>query len=101
MTPLGQDAWSSSPGLGLAFVSLTIGAVTGIPRRQAGLASGLINSSQQIGGALGLAGVVGPFLQPADSTHRHAPGRISPIPTRPRGSCPGRCPASPAIPVSS
>lgn len=42
-------------GLGLAFVSLTIGAVTGIPRPQAGLASGLINSSQQIGGALGLA----------------------------------------------
>ena len=42
-------------GLGLAFVSLTIGAVSGVPGSQAGLASGLINSSQQIGGALGLA----------------------------------------------
>ena len=42
-------------GLGLAFVSLTIGAVSGVPGPQAGLASGLINSSQQIGGALGLA----------------------------------------------
>jgi hypothetical protein len=36
-------------------VSLTIGAVSGVPALQAGLASGLINSSQQIGGALGLA----------------------------------------------
>ncbi len=42
-------------GLGLAFVSLTIGAVTGTAGREAGLASGLISSSQQVGGALGLA----------------------------------------------
>ena len=42
-------------GLGLAFVALTIGSMTGTAPQQAGLASGLINSSQQIGGALGLA----------------------------------------------
>jgi EmrB/QacA subfamily drug resistance transporter len=42
-------------GLGFAFVSVTIAAVTGIEPRQAGLASGLINTSQQVGGALGLA----------------------------------------------
>jgi EmrB/QacA subfamily drug resistance transporter len=42
-------------GLGLAFVALTIGSMTGTAPRQAGLASGLINSSQQIGGSLGLA----------------------------------------------
>ena len=42
-------------GLGFAFVSVTIGAVTGTEPRQAGLASGLINTSQQVGGALGLA----------------------------------------------
>jgi MFS family permease len=42
-------------GLGLAFVSVTIAAVTGIEPREAGLASGLINTSQQVGGALGLA----------------------------------------------
>jgi MFS family permease len=42
-------------GLGLAFVPLTIGAVTGVSERRYGLASGLINTSQQIGGALGLA----------------------------------------------
>jgi MFS family permease len=42
-------------GLGLAFVPITIAAVAGIQEREAGLASGLINTSQQIGGALGLA----------------------------------------------
>ncbi len=42
-------------GLGLAFVPVTIAAVTGIQPREAGLASGLINTSQQVGGALGLA----------------------------------------------
>ena len=42
-------------GLGLAFVPVTIAAVTGIRPSEAGLASGLINTSQQVGGALGLA----------------------------------------------
>ncbi len=42
-------------GLGLAFVPVTIAAVTGTKPREAGLASGLINTSQQVGGALGLA----------------------------------------------
>jgi EmrB/QacA subfamily drug resistance transporter len=42
-------------GLGPAFVALTIGSVTGTAPREAGLASGLINSSQQVGGAFGLA----------------------------------------------
>jgi len=42
-------------GLGLAFVPVTIGAVTGTRDDEAGLASGLINTAQQVGGALGLA----------------------------------------------
>jgi EmrB/QacA subfamily drug resistance transporter len=42
-------------GLGLAFVSMTVAAVSGVETHEAGLASGLINTSQQIGGALGLA----------------------------------------------
>jgi len=42
-------------GLGFSFVSVTIGAVTGTKPHEAGLASGLINTSQQVGGALGLA----------------------------------------------
>jgi EmrB/QacA subfamily drug resistance transporter len=42
-------------GLGFSFVPVTIAAVTGTEPREAGLASGLINTSQQVGGALGLA----------------------------------------------
>ncbi len=42
-------------GLGFAFVPQTIAAVSGVAEREAGLASGLINTSQQVGGALGLA----------------------------------------------
>ncbi|HEV2982306.1 MAG TPA: MFS transporter [Solirubrobacteraceae bacterium] len=42
-------------GLGFGFVTSTIAAVSGVKDRDQGLASGLINTSQQIGGALGLA----------------------------------------------
>ncbi len=42
-------------GLGFSFVTTTIAAVSGVDESEAGLASGLINTSQQIGGALGLA----------------------------------------------
>ena len=42
-------------GMGLSLVSGTIGAVHGVPSRQSGLASGLLNTSRLMGGALGLA----------------------------------------------
>lgn len=42
-------------GLGFSFVPLTIIAVAGVTHHEAGLASGLINTAQQVGGALGLA----------------------------------------------
>jgi EmrB/QacA subfamily drug resistance transporter len=42
-------------GLGFGFVTSTIAAVSGVEEREQGLASGLINTSQQIGAALGLA----------------------------------------------
>ncbi|MGO9899601.1 MAG: MFS transporter [Solirubrobacteraceae bacterium] len=45
----------AAAGLGFAFVPVTIAAVTGTKPHEAGLASGLINTSQQVGGALGLA----------------------------------------------
>ena len=44
-----------SVGLGAVFVSLTLVATTGLQDEDQGLASGLFNTSQQIGGALGLA----------------------------------------------
>jgi MFS family permease len=42
-------------GAGMVFVPITIAAVAGVGERESGLASGLINTSQQIGGAIGLA----------------------------------------------
>jgi EmrB/QacA subfamily drug resistance transporter len=51
---LGPSLFAAA-GLGFAFVTTTIAAVSGVQESEAGLASGLINTSQQIGGALGLA----------------------------------------------
>lgn len=42
-------------GMAMAFVSVSIGALEGVAERDAGLASGLMNTTQQIGGALGVA----------------------------------------------
>jgi EmrB/QacA subfamily drug resistance transporter len=42
-------------GLGFSFVPISIAALSGVSGAEAGLASGLINTSQQVGGALGLA----------------------------------------------
>jgi EmrB/QacA subfamily drug resistance transporter len=42
-------------GLGLSFVPMTIAAVTEVEPHEAGLASGLVNTAQQVGGAIGLA----------------------------------------------
>jgi EmrB/QacA subfamily drug resistance transporter len=42
-------------GMGLSFVPLQIAAQAGVPAERAGLAAGLINTSQEVGGALGVA----------------------------------------------
>jgi EmrB/QacA subfamily drug resistance transporter len=45
----------SGLGLALAFVPMSIGGLTGVSEAEAGIASGLINTTQQIGGAIGVA----------------------------------------------
>jgi EmrB/QacA subfamily drug resistance transporter len=45
----------SGLGLALAFVPMSIGALAGVRPADAGVASGLINTSQQVGGAIGVA----------------------------------------------
>jgi MFS family permease len=45
----------SGIGLSFAFVPMSIGALTGVKGDEAGVASGLINTSQQVGGAVGVA----------------------------------------------
>lgn len=60
---VGGDYWHnvfpglavSSVGMGLTFVSGTLAATSGVPKHFSGLASGVLNTSQQVGGALGLA----------------------------------------------
>jgi len=44
-----------SVGIGFSFVPISIAALAGVKNSEAGLASGLFNTSQQIGGALGIA----------------------------------------------
>jgi EmrB/QacA subfamily drug resistance transporter len=44
-------------GLGLSFVPVTIASLAGVGRADAGVASGLVNTARQIGGAIGLASI--------------------------------------------
>jgi EmrB/QacA subfamily drug resistance transporter len=44
-------------GMGLSFVPVTIASLTGVAPADAGVASGLINTSRQIGGAVGIAAI--------------------------------------------
>lgn len=61
--PVAGHFWSSvfpglvlmAIGMGMSFISSTIAATNGVPHHQSGLASGLLNTAQQVGGSLGLA----------------------------------------------
>ncbi len=59
-------------GLGLSFVPMTIAATAGVPVQQAGLASGLINTTRQVGGAVGLAAMA--TIAASTAVHKIAAG---------------------------
>jgi EmrB/QacA subfamily drug resistance transporter len=67
-------------GLGLAFVPQTIGSQAGVKPEEAGLASGLINTSQQIGGAVGLAALSTVATSQTNSALAAAHGAASAVP---------------------
>ena len=77
----GQYFWDLFPafvlggaGMGLSFVPVTIASLTGVERSDAGVASGLINTSRQIGGAIGIAAM--------SADRRHVDRATTPTPTR-------------------
>jgi MFS family permease len=61
-------------GMGLAFVPVTIAAVSGVAPHEAGLASGLVNTSRLFGGSLGLAVLAAIATDHTNSDLRHAVG---------------------------
>lgn len=60
-------------GMGMSFVAVSIAGTSGVPAHEAGLASGLLNTSQQMGGALGLAILVGVSASAAQSAAQLSP----------------------------
>jgi EmrB/QacA subfamily drug resistance transporter len=58
-------------GMGLAFVPLTMASLHGVRQQDAGAASSMVNVTQQVGGALGLAILVSVFGHAAGSAGRH------------------------------
>ena len=73
-------------GIGFSYVPISIAALAGVTPSEAGLASGLINTSQQIGGALGIAALS--TIATSHTRTPSAPDRPSPWPwstgSRPR-----------------
>jgi EmrB/QacA subfamily drug resistance transporter len=63
----------SGIGLALSFVPVTIASLTGVQPSDAGVASGLINTSRQIGGSIGLA-LVTTIAATATSHYAHSHG---------------------------
>jgi EmrB/QacA subfamily drug resistance transporter len=60
----------TTAGIGLAFVPATIAAVAGVARSDAGLAGGLVNTSRQVGGSIGLAVLATVATQRTDALAR-------------------------------
>jgi MFS family permease len=60
-------------GLGFSFVPVTIASLAGVERADAGVAAGLVNTSRQIGGAVGLA-AISTIAASAAASYAHAHG---------------------------
>jgi uncharacterized membrane protein YozB (DUF420 family) len=63
-------------GLGFTFVVLTVVSVRGVDPQDTGIASGLINTSSQLGGAIGLAALVAAALA---ATRSYLPGHSAAV----------------------
>jgi EmrB/QacA subfamily drug resistance transporter len=63
-------------GAGMSFVAGTIAATSGVPGRESGLASGLLNTTQQIGGSLGLAILSGAAASTTASVFKNPPSEL-------------------------
>ncbi|HEY1761912.1 MAG TPA: MFS transporter [Acidimicrobiales bacterium] len=63
-------------GLGFVFVPLTLTAVSGVKAEEAGLASALLNTMQQVGGAIGLA-VLATVAIDATNSQEHGAHHLS------------------------
>ena len=74
LTDLAPGFILAGVGLGFSFVPVTIAALVGVEMNDAGIASGIINTSQQIGGALGTAILsTVAFTRVSDYLTSHAP----------------------------
>jgi EmrB/QacA subfamily drug resistance transporter len=76
----GQYFWDLFPafvlggaGMGFSFVPVTIASLAGVQRADAGVASGLVNTSRQIGGAIGLA-AISTIAASAAASYAHSHG---------------------------
>jgi EmrB/QacA subfamily drug resistance transporter len=63
-------------GMGFSFVPVTIASLSGVERAEAGVASGLVNTSRQIGGAIGLA-AISTIAASATSSYAQAHGVVA------------------------
>src|SRR6516162_4165143 len=73
----------SGAGTAFAFIPISIGALAGVAEHRAGLAAGLLNTSQQLGGAIGIAiassiaaSHTKALLHVGHGAHRRLPGRV-------------------------
>jgi predicted MFS family arabinose efflux permease len=75
-------------GMGGNFIAITIAATSGVRGKESGLASGLLNTSQQIGGAIGLAILTGIATSAATDYVKHlghAPNKLTPLAAQVQG----------------